>query len=262
MLPTNRREYIDHLSNIEHELTEKANIITQIREHKKKNDNELFKYNKKLHEIRKEKERAKNPTKTTNEKGRDFNPEIVSIPTNNNNINSIPNLDLREFKSKSKNRPISFDTVSLPTINNNNINTIPNLDLREFKSKSKNRPNSFETVTIPDNKVPLDEDDEITIDVKTKKDIKAQMADLAEKINLEEQKNVLYDLPNAEDIIKVMKQYKDATRQNMKTKFMNQLKGYLNLPEEEILDIIPKIFLITQNPKMSIMNQSKKIKKN
>ena len=36
MLPTNRREYIDHLSNIEHELTEKANIITQIREHKKK----------------------------------------------------------------------------------------------------------------------------------------------------------------------------------------------------------------------------------
>ena len=41
-----------------------------------------------------------NPTKTTNEKGRDFNPEIVSIPTNNNNINSIPNLDLREFKSK------------------------------------------------------------------------------------------------------------------------------------------------------------------
>ena len=75
-----------------------------------------------------------NPTKTTNEKGRDFNPEIVSIPINNNNINSIPNLDLREFKSKSKNRPISFDTVSLPTINNNNINTIPNLDLREFKS--------------------------------------------------------------------------------------------------------------------------------
>ena len=76
--------------------------------------------------------------------------------------------------------------------------------------------------------------------MKTKKDIKAQIAELSEKLNLEEQKNVLYDLPNAEDIIKAMKQYKDATRQNMKTKFMNQLKGYLNLPEEEILAKIPK----------------------
>ena len=172
MLPTNKKEYIDHLSNIDIELKAIANAITQNRKSIKTIDDDLFKYNKKLHEIRKERERAMNPTKTTkttNEKGRDFNPEIVSIPTNNNNINSIPNLDLREFKSKSNNRPISFDTVSLPTINNNNINTIPNLDLREFKSKTRNRPNSFETVTIPDNKVPLDEDDENTIDMKTKK---------------------------------------------------------------------------------------------
>ena len=36
MLPTNRREYDDHLSNIEHDLTATANEITQIREHMKK----------------------------------------------------------------------------------------------------------------------------------------------------------------------------------------------------------------------------------
>jgi len=241
MLPTSRKEYIDHLSNIDYDLKEISNAITQNRENIKKIDDDLFKYNKKLHEIRKEKERAMNPTKTTNEKGRDFNPEIVSIPTNNNNINNIPNLDLREFKSRSKNQPISFDTVSLPTINNNNINTIPNLDLREFKSKTKNRPNSFETVTIPDNKIPLDEDDdENTIDMKTKKDIKAQIAELSEKLNIEEQKNVLYDLPNAENVIKAMKQYNSASKQNMKTKFMNTLKGYFNLPEEEILAKIPE----------------------
>ena len=240
MLPTNKKEYIDHLSNINYDLKEISNAITQNRENIKKIDDDLFKYNKKLHEIRKERERAMNPTKTTNEKGRDFNPEIVSIPTNNNNINNIPNLDLREFKSRSKNQPISFDTVSLPTINNNNINTIPNLDLREFKSKTKNRPNSFETVTIPDNKIPLDEDDENTIDMKTKKDIKAQIAELSEKLNIEEQKNVLYDLPNAENVIKAMKQYNSASKQNMKTKFMNTLKGYFNLPEEEILAKIPE----------------------